>query len=257
MSRAAGSYGRRGRMEAANAGVRHLASTYGKARWSTFSIKAGGSVNVESEAERFVAHLLAIDPRVRAFAPQPFCVDLIDKRLLLSRAAASAAWRAYHDLPGPKLYTPDFSVDWGDGLRHALEVKQEGFEGDDEYQEKLERARPVLSANGYPLRTAVMPANTAHPLRLNARALKQATLQSHACLTATLVLRVRERCEAGPVTVRTLCEDLGLMPGVIPVLLVSGLLTAELAHQPIGGPLELSLAYGDLSHLCLLEAVER
>ncbi|MGC3962658.1 MAG: hypothetical protein QM803_04845 [Rhodocyclaceae bacterium] len=257
MSRSAPSYGRRGRLNDANTGVRHPAPTYGKAKLGTHSHKAGGHINVEQEAERFVSHLFAIDPRVRSFQPQPFCVNLIDERLLLTKAARSAAWHAHRDLPGEKLYTPDFSVEWQDGLQHAFEVKLEGYEGDPEYREKLERARPILEANGYPLRVLVMPANTAHPLRMNARLLKQGALLAHTYLTAELVVRVRERCEAEPLTVRTLCEDLQLSPSLMPVLLVSGLLTADVAHHPICGTLEVSLAYGDLSHLCLLEAVER
>ncbi|UTH75646.1 Tn7 transposase TnsA N-terminal domain-containing protein [Chromobacterium sp. IIBBL 290-4] len=257
MSRTSASYGRRGRVDDANTGVRHPAPTYGKAKLGTYSQKANGNINVEQEAERFVSHLLAIDPRVRGFQPQPFCVDLIDKCLLLTKAARSAAWHAYRELPGPKLYTPDFSVVWQDGLHYAVEVKLEGFEGDEAYWEKIARARPILTANGYPLRTLVMPTNTAHPLRTNARLLKQAMHQRHTYLTAALVERVRERCEAGPVTVRTLCEDLQLLPDLMPVLLVSGLLTADVAHHPIRGTLEVSLAQGDLSHLCLLEEVER
>lgn len=257
MSRASGTYGRRGRQDESSTGIRQTASTYGKAKWGTSSLKAGGSLNVESEAERFVAHLLTIDPRVSAFGPQPFCVDLIEERLLLTKADVKAAHHRYHDRQGAKLYTPDFRVDWVDGMRDVLEVKLEGFEGDDTYWEKLERAHPILAANGYPLRTVVMPANTTHPLRMNVRPLKQAMHQAHSYLTAELVECVRTRCEAGPVTVRTLCEDLGLSPGLMPVLLISGMLTADLTQGPIDGRLELSLAYGDLSHLCLLEAVER
>lgn len=257
MNRAPASYGRRSRLNDANSGVRHPAPTYGKAKLGTYCEKANGYINVEQEAERFVSHLLEIDPRVRSFQPQPFSVDLIDERLLLTNAARSAARHAHRELPGAKLYTPDFSVDWQDGLRYAVEVKLEGFEGDEAYWEKIERARPILAANGYPLRTFVMPANTAHPLRMNARLLKQATHHRHTYLTAELVERVRDRCEVGPATVHALCEDLQILPGLMPILLVSGLLTADVARLPICGTLEVSLAYGDLSHLCLLEEVER
>ncbi|MCY1290503.1 hypothetical protein D9M70_396520 [compost metagenome] len=257
MSRTPAPYGRRGRQSAANTGIRPTASTYGKAKVGTYSEKASGHLNVESDAERFVAHLLAIDPRVRAFQPQPFCVDLIDQRMLFTKEAVHAAWHKHRDVQGPKFYTVDFRIDWFDGLRHAVEVKAEGFEGDDVYWDKVARARPILDANGYPLRTVVLPANTAHPIRMNARALKQATHQVRTYLTDELAERVTRRCADGPVTVRTLCSDLELLPGVIPVLLVSGVLGGNLAHHTICGTLELSLAYGDLSHLCLLEGVEK
>ncbi|CAB3752460.1 hypothetical protein [Paraburkholderia humisilvae] len=257
MTRASVAYGRRGRVSAANTGIRHTASTYGKAKFGTYSEKAGGHLNVESDAERFVTHLLAIDPRVRAFRPQPFCVDLIDQRLLFSRDALREASHKHRDVPGPKFYTVDFSIDWQDGLHHAVEVKAEGFEGDDVYWEKVARARPILAANSYPLRTVVAPASSGHPIRMNSRVLKQATHQIQAHLTDELVESVTRRCEGGPVSVRALCSDLQLLPGLIPVLLVSGVLEGDLAHHPICGTLELSLAYGDLAHLCLFEGVEK
>ncbi|KAI3594351.1 hypothetical protein D9X30_0583 [Cupriavidus sp. U2] len=257
MSKAPPSYGRRGRQNAANTGIRRTASTYGKAKFGTYSEKASGHLNVESDAERFVSHLLEIDPRVRAFQPQPFCVDLIDQRLLFTRQAMGEAWHKHRNVAGPKFYTVDFRVDWQDGLHHAVEVKAEGFEGDEVYWEKVADARPILAANGYPLRTLVLPASTSHPIRMNSRALKQASHQVRAYRTDELVDRVTRRCGDGPVSVRALCEDLQILPGLIPVLLVSGVLGGDLTHRSICGTLELSLAYGDLGHLCLLEGVEQ
>ncbi|MGF6596309.1 hypothetical protein P3T23_001016 [Paraburkholderia sp. GAS448] len=257
MSRPPASYGRRGHLSTANTGIRHTASTYGKAKFGTYCEKADGHLIVESDAERFVAHLLAIDPRVRAFQPQPFSVDLIDQRLLFTKEAVRSAWLRHRDVPGPKFYTVDFSVDWQDGLRHAVEVKAEGYEGDDVYWDKVARARPILAANGYPLRTVVLPANTAHPVRMNSRALKQAAHQVSFYLTDELVERVTRRCQDSALSLRTLCSDLALSPGLVPVLLVSGVLAGDLVHHTICGTLELSLAYGDLGHLCLLEGVEK
>lgn len=256
MSRISPSYGRRGRQGESNSGIRQTASTYGKAKFGTYSEKAHGHLNVESDAEAFIAHLLTIDPRVTTFQPQPFCVDLIDQRLLLTRDAVSHARHKHRDIEGPKFYTADFSFGCMDGLQNAVEVKAEGYEGDEEYWEKVEQARPILVANNYPLRTLLFPANTIHPLRMNSRVLKQATHQVPTYLTDELVERVTRRCEGGAVTMHTLCTDLELLPGLIPVLLVSGVLSGDLAHQTICGTLELSLAYGDLGHLCLLEEVE-
>lgn len=257
MSRTSPKYGRRGRLNAANTGIRHTASTYGKAKIGTVSEKAGGHINLESEAERFVAHLLMLDPQVATFQPQPFTVDLIDQRLLLTQEAVKAAWHRYRDVPGPKFYTPDFRVDGHDGLHHAIEVKAEGYEGDNVYWDKVARAEQILAANGYPLRTVVYPANSTHPVRMNAQVLKQATHRISEYLTEALVERVSRHCEQGPVTVSSLCRDLQLAPGLIPLLLVSGVLTGDLGHHVIRGTFELAIAYGDLSHLRLLEAVER
>jgi hypothetical protein len=92
---------------------------------------------------------------------------------------------------------------------------------------------------------------------MNSRMLKQAAHQVRMYLTDELVERVTCHCEHGPVLLRALCSDLALLPGLVPVLLVSGVLSADLAHHIICGTLELSLAYGDLNHLCLLEGVEK
>jgi hypothetical protein len=250
-------YGRRGRLGAANTGIRHTASTFGKARIGTYSEKANGHLTVDSDAERFAAHLLTLDPRVRAFQPQPFTVDLIEQRLLLSRDALANARRQYHEIQGPKFYTPDFSIDWQGGLRNALEVKAEGFEGDDEYWDKVARARTILAANGFPLRTVIYPADSAHPLRMNAHVLKQAAHRVAEHLTDDLVDSVTRLCDATPIPVATLCNTLALPPGLIPVLLISGVLAGNIARHPICGELEVCAAYGDLSHLSLLEGVEK
>lgn len=256
MSRTSASYGRGGRLSAANTGIRQTASTYGKARLGTYSEKAAGHINVESDSERFVAQLLTMDPRVRAFQPQPLCVDLKDQRVLFTRDAVREAWQNHRDVPGAKFCTVDFSVEWLDGLHHAVEVKAEGFEGGEVYWDKVARARPILAANGYPLRSLVLRSNSVHPVRMNSRVLKQVAYQARTYLTDELVERAMQRCEEGSVSVCTLCSDLQLPPGQIPVLLVSGVLVGGLVHRANCGTLELSLAYGDLSHLCLLEGVE-
>jgi hypothetical protein len=256
MSRVAYTYGRRGRLNSANSGIRETAPTYGTSRNSSFSEKAGGHFKVELNNERLVAHLLIIDPRVKAFQPQPFTVDLIEQRMLFTRDAVRQAWHKHRDIPGPKFYTPDFSVDWTDGLHHAIEVKGEGNEGDDVYWDKIALARPILAANGYPLRSVVVPKNGRHPLRMNPGVLKQAIHRLDAWLTDELVARVTSRCESGPISVGALCADIHLLPGLIPVLLVGGVISADIAHHTICSTLEVSLAYGDLSHLYLLEEME-
>lgn len=257
MSFASPAYGRRGRLGDANTGIRPTAPTFGKKRFGSHSDKATGHYNVESDAERCVSHLLTVDPRVKAFQPQPFSVDLIDQRMLFSKEALHEALRKHRHVPGPKIYTADFSVDWIDGMRYAVEVKLEGYEGDETYWDKVERARRILAANNYLLLTALVPKSTAHPIRANGLALKQAKHQISTHLNDGLVERVTRYCEDGPVTLREVCVEFELTPGQVAVLLVSGVLAGNLASQRINGELVLSAAYGDLSHLYLLEAVQR
>lgn len=250
-------YGRRGRLGDANTGIRSVAPTFGKRRLGSFSEKASGHYTVESAAEQCLSHLLTLDPRITAFQPQPFSVDLIDERVLRTKEALHIARYRHRHIEGAKFYTPDFSLVWSDGRRHALEVKVEGYEGDADYWDKLEIARPILAANNHPLLSVVIPRSTAHPIRANVRVLKQAFSHIPNHLSEALISRITQCCESGPITVHRLCAELSLQPGLIPVLLVSGVLSADIAHQRINGELPISLAYGDLSHLHLLEAVQR
>ena len=246
-------YGVRGRRSAGNAGIRLTARTYGKARIGTYAEKADGHITVESDAERLVAHMLCVDPRVRSFRQQPFTVDLVDERLLFTREERSESRRLRGGRTGESEYTPDFSVVQVDGLQRAYEVKLQGFEGDDRYWAKVERAREIMEAYCYPLSTVVVPADERHPVVVNAQLLKQGIARARQYVTPDIVDRVEGYCASGPVLQRALCANLQIQPGLIPPLLATGVLQADLAHHHICATLELSAAYGDLSHLCLIE----
>ncbi|MGO0790906.1 hypothetical protein ACTOWA_13675 [Herbaspirillum seropedicae] len=247
------SYGTRSRRNAANVGARFTARTYGKARIGTYAKKADGHITVESDAERLVAHILSIDPRVRAFKQQPFTVDLVSERLLFTREEVSEARRMRGCRTGEMEYTPDFSVVQTNGLLCAYEVKIQGYEGDDQYWMKLERARKIMEAYCYPLSTVIVPADERHPVIINAQLLKPALARAHTYLTPDIIERVERYCESGPVLQHALCTSLQIPTALIPPLLVTGVLQADLARHHIFAALELSAGYGDLSHLCLIE----
>ncbi|MGI4846018.1 MAG: hypothetical protein ACRYF7_22215 [Janthinobacterium lividum] len=251
--RRAPSYGIRSRRTASNAGVRLTARTYGKARIGTYVEKADGHITVDSDAERLVAHILSVDPRVRSFKPQPFTVDLVAERLLFTREEVSQARRMRGDRMGDVEYTPDFATVQTDGLQRAYEVKLQGYEGDDRYWAKIERAREIMEAYCYPLSTVVVPTDERHPVTVNAQLLKPAIARAHEYLTQDIIDRVERYCESGPVLQRVLCADLQIPTGLIPLLLAIGVLQADVAHHHIGATLELSAAYGDLGHLCMIE----
>jgi len=247
------SYGIRSRRNAMNAGVRLTARTYGKARIGTYAEKADGRIAVESDPERLVAHMLRIDPRVRSFKPQPFTVDLVGERLLFTREEVSEARRIRGACTGDVEYTPDFGTVQVDGLLHAHEVKVEGYEGNDRYWRKIERAREIMEGYGYSLSTVILPADERHPVVFNAQLLKPAIARARTYLTRDIIDRVERYCESGPVLQRALCVNLQIPTGLIPPLLATGVLQADVAHYHISAALELSAAYGDLSHLCLIE----
>jgi hypothetical protein len=252
--RSAPSYGIRSHRIAANAGVRLTARTYGKSRIGTYAEKADGHITVDSDAERMVAHILSVDPRVRSFRPQPFTVDLVAERLLFTREEVSEVRRLRGGRMGGDLeYTPDFATVQVDGLQRAYEVKLQGYEGDDRYWAKIDRARQIMDAYCYPLFTVVVPSDERHPVIVNAQLLKPAIARAHEYITSDIIERVERYCESGPVLQRELCADLKIHTGIIPLLLAKGVLQADVAHHHICATLELSTAYGDLSHLCMIE----
>ena len=251
--RTAPTYGIRGRRSTGIVGIRSTARTYGKARIGTYAEKADGHITLESEAERLVAHLLCVDPRVRSFRQQPFTVDLVAERVLFTREELSEARRLRAGQVESAEYTPDFATVQSNGLQCAYEVKLEGFEGNGRYWAKVERAREIMNAYCFPLATVIVPANERHPVIVNAQLLKQAMACAQEHLTSELTERVAAYCESGPVFQRTLCADLQIPTNFIPLLLASGVLQADVAHHLIGATLELSAAYGDLSHLRLIE----
>ncbi|MBS1187842.1 MAG: hypothetical protein H6R04_1860 [Burkholderiaceae bacterium] len=247
------SYGVRSRRTAENAGVRLTARTYGKARIGTYAEKANGHITVDSDTERLVAHILSVDPRVRSFKQQPFTVDLVGERLLFTREEVSEARRMRGGRTGGAEYTPDFATVQIDGLQCAYEVKREGYEGDERYWAKIERGRAIMEAYCYPLSTVIVPANERHPVVVNAQLLKPAVAHAHKYLTQDIIDRVEHYCESGPVLQRALCTDLQIPTGLIPPLLATGVLQADVAHHHICASLKLSAGYGDLGHLCLIE----
>lgn len=251
--RSSPTYGVRSRRNTANAGVRLTARTFGKARIGTYAEKANGHITVDSEPERLVAHMLSIDPRVRSFKPQPFTVDLCSNRLLHTREEICESRKGRKGQTGSLEYTPDFATVQIDGLQCAYEVKIEGYEGDDSYLEKIERARQIIEAYSYSFFTVVVPADERHPLLVNTQLLKPALTRAHEYLTPDLVDQVERYCASGPVLQRALCADLQISTGLIPPLLAIGALQANMAHHRIDASLEMSAAYGDLSHLYLIE----
>jgi len=87
-------YGKRGGMGAIDRGIRSVAGGFGKAPVLTHSSKAGGSIVLESEAERFVAHMLNLDPEVLSYSPQPFSIELISGSIARSSEEKYATARA-------------------------------------------------------------------------------------------------------------------------------------------------------------------
>jgi hypothetical protein len=113
-----------------------------------------------------------------------------------------------------------------------------------------------MAAYCYPLSTVVVPTDERHPVIVNAQLLKPAIARAHEYLTPEIIDRVERYCEPGAVPQRVLCADLQISTGLIPPLLATGVLQADVAHYRISATLELSAGYGDLGHLHLIEELQ-
>ena len=250
-------YGTRGRLSGADSGIRRVAPSFGKVLHLTSSDKAGDRFAVESDAERLVSHLLTVDPRVRRFEPQPFTVDLVDGRILRSREAVAEARHKHRQRTGWRFYTPDFGFEHAAMPRAAAEVKLEGYEGDADYQAALGRAEEVLDAAGYRFARMVVPADAKHPLRANLQLLKMAKRRPDLQPDAQQQQRIEAACGHEAVTLSALCSVLSIAPGAVPAWLMCGAVRSDVVRQPICGSMMLEAAFGDLSHLHLLEELMR
>lgn len=251
------SYGSRGTLLGMDAGVRRVAPSYGRQLHLTYSQKADGVVAVESDAERYVSHMLTLDPEVSLFATQPFTVDLIERRIHRTTADVEAARARYRGVKGQKFYTPDFGVEWQrmGQCGHALtviEVKLEGYEGNDTDVQRMTLGQNVIEAAGMGFRRVVWPKAQSHPLRTNLPLLMKAKQRVDLWPDEGMVAAVEGAFARGVTTVRELCDDLSLSPNLIPIFLASGLLSANVGREPIRGAMRIELAYGDLGFLSLL-----
>ncbi|WP_298933337.1 hypothetical protein [uncultured Ramlibacter sp.] len=246
-------YGSRGRLRGTDSGVRRVAPTFGKARFTTFSNKAAGVLAVESGAEQLVVDVLSIDPTIRRFAAQPFAVDLIERRILRTPEAIKEARTRHRDRPGPRFYTPDFAAECFDLPEVILEVKSEGFEGDEGYGEKLSLAQSVLEASGYRFWRLVVPADPWSPARINVGALAHAALRTDLWPTPEQIAALEVACGTQGNTLGAVCEAVKMSTNLAPAWLVSGVLEANLLRDLINVDLPVRIAQEDLSHLALLE----
>jgi len=246
-------YGRRGSLGGADAGIRRVAPTFGNVLHLTSSGKAGGRIAVNSDAERLISQMMTIDPSITTFAPQPFTVDLVDKRVLRTPEEVTDARQRHRGRQARrKFYTPDFSYQRGMQSRFALEVKLEGFEGGPEYDEVLLLAKEILESAAYQFQCAVVPADPRHPIRTNVALLKQAASRADLFPDPGLLDRIAELCAGGPVVLSDLCEQSGLSPSMVPVMLICGAVSASLSTERICGLMLLEAAGGDQSHLQLI-----
>jgi hypothetical protein len=245
-------YGTRGGLAKADVGVRKIAPTFGKTATLTHSAKASTTFVVESNAERYASQLLELDPSVRTHRAQPYTVDLIDGVLLRSASEVQAA-RVRRKSRGEQawLYTPDFSVLWSMGGETSLEVKLEGFAGDEEYASKLVRAKQVLSGHGMDFKVLTIPKYWRHPLRTNLPLLHQALKRKDLMPGPDVMLEVERLARQGAENLRDYCEGLAVDARMVPVLIAFGALDVDVINEHLRFTTRARPADGALDHLHL------
>lgn len=250
------SYGKRRGQEAVNTGIRPIAPTYGRASFLSYSHRSGYTHATESANERLVSQMLDIDPSFKSHQAQPFTVDVLEQRLIHARAErnklSATRKKDLGDEARNTLYTPDFLANRSDAPLLVLEVKLEGWEGNEEYANKLCIARRVLAANGYEFQKITVPSLWSHPLRHNVPLLHMAKASSPIVLSEEQLLLLEKAGAASGITQADACHLLQLQPAHIPALVVQGVLRLDISNTRFHNDTILTLAHGDLQHLQLL-----
>lgn len=245
-------FGKRGRTDN-DEGIRKVAPTFGRVRIQTRNAKAQQTVTVDGHAERLTCCALNLDPSVQSYEPQPLTVDLVDGCLHHRKEAVAQARRKHAGRSGPWFYTPDHLIRWADQTtRTALEVKDESWQGDNDYERKLKRAAEILEYFGYEFRKVVIPSHPQVPLKRNLTLLNQAIGRNSA--PAKVELLQTELVSDGKETwtLSSACEALGVSIQLAPWLLLNGHISMDLVGQHLKADTPVHLAWGDLGHLCLV-----
>jgi hypothetical protein len=246
-------YGSRGKRSEVDFGIRRVAPTFGKQSLLTSSEKASATIALECIAERFVSHALELDPDAREVRAQPITLDLTDGNILRTPEQKAEA-RARHKRLGtePVFYTPDFSLTWSQ-VPTCLEVSLEGFEGNGQKPEKLPQAKQWLAARGFDFVHLVIPSYWRHPLLVNVPTLRLARMRKDRYPATEVVDRVELLASEGARTVGDFCKGLGLDSRLVPVLVVSGVLSVDISKFELCFAAPAAPGGGSLDHLQILK----
>jgi hypothetical protein len=249
-------YGSRLGLKKVDRGIRKVAPTFGRPAHLTHADKADGGMALESPSERLVSQLLGLDPSVRRFQAQPFTVD-VGEGALLHTAEEKTRARKRDKTRGERssFYTPDFLVTWSLGATTAIEVKTQGWEGSEAYQHKLSRVSTVLREHHVDFACLVVPSWWRHPLLTNAPLLHQASKRRDLRPDAAVMESAEVLAANGACTLGEFCAGLGVDSRMAPVLIVFGVLKVDLVAQHLRGDTPAALAYGDLDHLSVVDAL--
>ena len=137
----------------------------------------------------------------------------------------------------------------------VLEVSLEGYEGNGQKPEKLPRAKQALSAWSIELVHVVVPSYWRHPLLTNVPSLRQASRRKDLRPAPEMADQVATLAAGGAQTLGDYSRGLNLDARLIPVLVVNGLLSVDVAKHELCYRSPAEPAGGSLDHLQVLRSL--
>lgn len=242
----------KGMPESVQQGSRILGRTGG--RPATLFMGYNNSLHpCESPLELAVGNLACLDPRVREVTSQPFTIDIVTGDILCSREAR-AEHRKLRAHPEVKVreYTPDFRFSLIDEQSIIVEVKDPRYAHDEQYWEKVEHAARILRSNGHQFCVISMAYEPTHPLVQNGELLRYVGQNFDDPGIDRQLDDLTEQFGDSTVALGAVSARLGLTLREAPILLLRGIVSADIASERICAAMPVQLAYGDLQHLQIL-----
>ena len=236
-------------------GTRQLGSTFGTPlhliQGDKFS--QGGAALVDGSAEQLVGQMFQIDPEILESVPQGVTVDLVDETLLYTGVERKAAKLKHRGYPGQSSWTADYLNRRRTNARDAVEVKLDLYPGSPEFLETLQQAGQILKRFDCALLKLILPADQRKAIWANVPLVYQGAMRKDLYLTEDELNAIEKAGTRGAVTAAEFLSAIGRGINHLPVLIASGVLKVDLLAGHLRADTPAQLAYGDLSHLHLID----
>lgn len=234
-------------------GTRILGKTGGRPALLYRCAKSSRMCPAESPDEKGVGQAAGIDPRIRAISPQPLTIDLATGWILHtqdevfdhreSREKSEARLREY---------TPDFRFDLLDGRRIIVEVKNRRYPGSADYWAKVEKAKLILEANGFRFQVIYIDYEASSALMHNVEILNALTTNSKSTITQSQIQVIEDDIGDAISSLGHVAKLAGMTIREAPLLVLHGVVSADISTGYLGSFTPVRLAHGDLAHLAVL-----
>lgn len=243
---------RRSTIAGFHSGIRAVSSSQGSALCLTSNSKATAGLRLDNLSERFVSHVIQLDPDATRVSTQPLTVDLTTGAIVKT-AEEKLELRKHLKRRGgqPNFYTPDFGVTWSSEDCSLVETKDERYPGDESYLQKLTLAARLLFEAGYEFLRIIVPSDLRHPLQVNVPIVRQALFRPEVTLPSDITERIARLENNGARTIGDFVKGLELDSRLSPFLVVRGHLAADIRTHVLNFAMPAVAAWGDLSHLSL------